>query len=145
MPVISRAITTKVVKGKTPCATARKSGDHNSSRKQLQLRLDSTMRLFSYWSQNSAVGIVTCYGLVTKGSEFESWQDQQFSLLHCVLTSPASYSMGIRAPSSRAKWPECEDDHSRPPTCAEINKTWIYTSTLPYIFMDQCWISSPMG
>jgi hypothetical protein len=33
-----------------------------------------------------------------------------------------------------------EADHS-PPTSAEVKKTWIYTSTPPYVFMSQCLIN----
>jgi hypothetical protein len=36
--------------------------------------------------------------------------------------------------SPRVKRPEHEADHS-PPTSAEVKKTWIYTSTPPYVFM----------
>jgi hypothetical protein len=35
-----------------------------------------------------------------------------------------------------------EADHSSP-TCAKVKKTWIYTSTLPYVFMAQCLSSLP--
>jgi hypothetical protein len=35
------------------------------------------------------------------------------------------------------KWPEREANHS-PPTNAEVKKTWVYTSTLPYMFMAWC-------
>jgi hypothetical protein len=33
------------------------------------------------------------------------------------------------------KWQEHGADHS-PVTYAEVKKTWIYTSTLPYAFME---------
>jgi hypothetical protein len=33
-----------------------------------------------------------------------------------------------------------EGDHS-PPTSAEVKKTWIYTSTFPYVSMAYCLIS----
>jgi hypothetical protein len=49
-------------------------------------------------SRDSAVGIATGYGLHGKGSEFESWREQEFSLLCVVKTgsgaNPASYLMG---------------------------------------------------
>jgi hypothetical protein len=35
---------------------------------------------------------------------------------------------------SGVKWPGRETDHSYP-TSAEVKKTWIYTSALPYVFM----------
>jgi hypothetical protein len=49
---------------------------------------------------------------------------RDFSLLHIVQTGagahPASYAMGT--------------DHSSP-AIAEFKKTWVYTSTPPYVFM----------
>jgi hypothetical protein len=36
--------------------------------------------------------------------------------------------------SSGLKRPGCEADHS-PPASAEVKKTWIYTSTHPYVSM----------
>jgi hypothetical protein len=69
----------------------------------------------------------------TKGSGFESWWGQEFSLLHVVQTDsgahPASYAMGTGALS-----PGREADHS-PQTSAEVKKTWVHTSTPPYVFM----------
>jgi hypothetical protein len=40
---------------------------------------------------------------------------------------PEAFSLGV-------KWPGREVDHS-PPISAEVKKTWIYTSTPPYVFM----------
>jgi hypothetical protein len=37
----------------------------------------------------------------------------------------------------QARWPGREADHSLP-TSAEVKRTWIYTSTPPYIFMASC-------
>jgi hypothetical protein len=48
-------------------------------------------------------------------------------------TQPA-IQWGPGAVSSGLKRPGREDDHS-PPTSAEVKKTWIYTSTPPYVFM----------
>jgi hypothetical protein len=42
--------------------------------------------------------------------------------------------MGIRGFFSRGKVAGDEADHS-PPTSAEVKKTWMYTSTPPYVFM----------
>jgi hypothetical protein len=41
-------------------------------------------------------------------------------------------------PMGKAPWREV--DHS-PPVSAEVKKIWIYTSTLPYAFMELCFIS----
>jgi hypothetical protein len=47
---------------------------------------------------DSAVGIATGYGLDNQGSEFVSWWEQEFSLLHVIQTGSgshtASYPMG---------------------------------------------------
>jgi hypothetical protein len=77
-------------------------------------------------------------GWTAEGSEFESWQSQEFSLLHVVQTGigahTASYSMGTRVLSPGIKRKGREADHS-PPTSAEVKKMWIYTFTHPYGFM----------
>jgi hypothetical protein len=61
-----------------------------------------------------------------------------FSLLHVVQTGsgahPTSYTMGTGGFSPGLKRPGREANHS-PPTSAELNKMWIYTSTPPYAFM----------
>jgi hypothetical protein len=53
-----------------------------------------------YVSRGGAVGIATGHGWTTEGSEFESRQGQEFSLLHVVQTGsaahPALYPMGTR-------------------------------------------------
>jgi hypothetical protein len=91
-------------------------------------------------SWDSAVGIATCYGLDNRGVKVGvPVEGQEFSLLHIVQTGfrthPASYPMGTRVSfSPGVKRPEREGEHS-PPTSAEIKKTWVYTSTAPYIFM----------
>jgi hypothetical protein len=77
-------------------------------------------------------------GSTTEGSEFESRWGQEFPLLHVFQTysgvHPTSYPTGTSFFSSAVKRPELEADHS-PPTSAEVKKTWVYTSTLPYAFM----------
>jgi hypothetical protein len=77
-------------------------------------------------------------GWMTEGSEFESRQGKEFSLLHVVQTGsgahPASYKMGnggsfLRSKSGRGVMLKT------PPTSAEVKKLWIYTSTRPHVFM----------
>jgi hypothetical protein len=59
-------------------------------------------------------------------------------LLHVVQIGsgvhPTSYTMGTGSSFPGVKRPGREADHS-PPTSAEVNKMWIYTSTPPYAFM----------
>jgi hypothetical protein len=78
-------------------------------------------------------------GWTTEGSEFESWWDQEFSLLHVVQSGsgvhPTSYPIG-----TGGSLPGSEADHS-PPTSAEVKKTWVYTSTPLYAFMAKCLLS----
>jgi hypothetical protein len=77
-------------------------------------------------------------GWMTERSEFKSWYDHEFSLLHVVQTGsgvhPTSYTIGTRGSFPEVKWPGREADHS-PPTSGEVKKMWIYTSTPPYTFM----------
>jgi hypothetical protein len=71
-------------------------------------------------------------------SEFEFRYGQEFSLPHVVQTGsgahPASYSMGTEGSflggqaAGAWSWPLTS-------TSAEVNKTWIYTSNPPYVFM----------
>jgi hypothetical protein len=46
---------------------------------------------------------------------------------------PIQWVLGDLSPG--LKWKGREADHS-PPTSAEVNKMWIYTSTPPYAFME---------
>jgi hypothetical protein len=46
------------------------------------------------------------------------------------------HTIGTGASSEGAKRPGREADHS-PPTSGGVKKTWIYTSTTPYVFMAQ--------
>jgi hypothetical protein len=71
------------------------------------------------------------------GSEFESLEEQDCSLLHVVQTGSGAQ----RSPLSNGYWglfpsevkrPGREADHS-PPTSAEFKNTWIYTPTSPYV------------
>jgi hypothetical protein len=45
--------------------------------------------------------------------------------------------------SLRVKLPGSEANHS--PTNAEVTKTWNYTSTLPYTFMEEFLINQTQG
>jgi hypothetical protein len=67
----------------------------------------------------------------------------KFSRLHVEIGSgahPASHPVGTGgAVSHGVKRHGREADHS--PTSAEIKKTWLYTSTPLYTFMEQCLIS----
>jgi hypothetical protein len=47
---------------------------------------------------------------------------------------PTSYKMGTGGSFPGVMRQGREADHS-PPTSAEVKKTWIYTSTPPYVFM----------
>jgi hypothetical protein len=77
-------------------------------------------------SRGSEIGITT--GWTTEGSEFESRQGQEFSLLHVVQTGSevhtASYPMGTGALFPGEKRLGREADHS-PPTSAEIKETYV--------------------
>jgi hypothetical protein len=63
---------------------------------------------------------------------------QEYSLLHVVQTGsgahPLFYLMGTGDFSSAIKR-EGHDPYHSPPNSAEVKKTWIYTFTLPYVFM----------
>jgi hypothetical protein len=92
-----------------------------------------------FFPRDSAVGIATGYGLDDRGVGvrvpvgariFTSpcrpdrlWGPTQFP----IQWVPGILSLGIKVPGREA-------DHS-PPTSAEVNKVWIYTSTPPYAFM----------
>jgi hypothetical protein len=75
---------------------------------------------------------------MTEGSEFESGGVKNF---HFSMSSrpvlgltqpPIPWVPGALSPG--VKWPGHEADHS-PPASAEVKKTWVYTSTPPYVFM----------
>jgi hypothetical protein len=72
----------------------------------------------SLGSRDSSVSIATAYGLDDPGGGGSS----------------PSYKMGTGGSFPGVKWLECAADHS-PPTSAEVEKMWIYTSTTPYVFM----------
>jgi hypothetical protein len=88
-------------------------------------------------SRDSAVGIVTGYGLDDWGVRVQVSVESRISSKSSrpalgstqppIQWVPGALSLGV-------KWPGREADHS-PPTSAEVKKMWIYTSTPPYTFM----------
>jgi hypothetical protein len=79
-------------------------------------------------------------GWTTEGSEFESRQIHEFSVVHVFhngsVVHPVSYPIagGVVSLSLRIKRPGLAVDHSSL-TSAEVNKTCIYTSTPSRVFM----------
>jgi hypothetical protein len=71
-------------------------------------------------------------------AQLQTTEGPYCTFLHVVQTGsgahPASYIMGTGGSFPRGKVAGREADHS-PPTSAEVNKTWIYTSTPPYALM----------
>jgi hypothetical protein len=99
--------------------------------------LDSTPHYTQIKKKLCSIGFVfSVNSLDDQGSEFESRWGQEFS--HVVQTGsgvhPTSYPMGTGGFFLGVKRPGSDADHS-PPTSAEVKKTWIYTSTNPYVFM----------
>jgi hypothetical protein len=76
---------------------------------------------------------------MTKVSEFESQEGQEFSLPHVIQISsevhPTYVQWLVGALSVVVKQPKCEADQS-PPTSAEVKKMWVYASTSSYIFIE---------
>jgi hypothetical protein len=94
-------------------------------------------------SRNSVVGIATGYVLDDRGFgvRVPIWS-RIFSTSSRLALGPtqppiqwvpAAFPPGVKRQGREA-------DNS-PPTSAEVKKTWIYTSTLPYAFMAYCLIS----
>jgi hypothetical protein len=86
--------------------------------------------------RDRAVGIATGYGLnngvrLPVGSRIFSFPRRKDRLW-----GPSSLlSNGYQGPfPPGVQWQGLEGDHS-PPASAEVNKMWIYTSSLPYAFM----------
>jgi hypothetical protein len=86
-------------------------------------------------SRDSSVGIALGYGLDDRSSmvRFPAGAGS-FSLHHRVQNGsgahPASYPMGTRGSFPGVKRPGPEVDHS-PPSSAEVQNAWSYTSTPP--------------
>jgi hypothetical protein len=90
-------------------------------------------------SQDSAVGIVTGYGLDDQGVGVRVPVGARFFTSPCrpdrLWGPPSLLSNGEPgALSPGVKRLRCEADHS-PPDCALVKKMRIYTSTPPYVFM----------
>jgi hypothetical protein len=111
----------------------------------MQTRHDNTTDFLIYTtsleSSDSAVGTVTDYG------QDDRWIGVSVPVRQRIFTSryrqerlwspPNLLSNGYRRHfHSGVKLQGLEADHS-PPTSAEAKKTWIYTSTVSYVFMDQ--------
>jgi hypothetical protein len=100
-----------------------------------------------HYKDKLRVAVRVC-GTEFEESEFESRQGQDFSPLYVVQTGSgtrsASYPMGTVAPLPGVKRPGSDADHSFP-SSADVKKTWIYTSTLPYVFVGECLISQAQG
>jgi hypothetical protein len=94
---------------------------------------------------DSAVGIATGYGLGDRGVGVKSpgrVKNFLFYTSSTLAVGPTELPIQwvSRALSPGVKRPGREPDHS-PPTNAKIKKTWIYTSTPSYVFMEQCLIN----
>jgi hypothetical protein len=70
--------------------------------------------------------------------QFDASQSLEFSPLHSLQTDsgihPASHAMATECPFLSGRRLEHEAEHSAP-ISAEVENTWIYTSTPPYVFM----------
>jgi hypothetical protein len=91
-------------------------------------------------SRDSAVGIATGYGLDDRGVGIRVPMGGSKNFYFSMSSTPA---LGPTQPpmqwvpgalSPRVKRAGRETDHS-PSTSGEVKKTWVYTSTPPYIFM----------
>jgi hypothetical protein len=86
-------------------------------------------------SRDNAVGIATGYGLDDQGVGVRVPMRAKiftFPYRPDRLWSPLQWVLGALSPW--IKRPRREADHS-PPTSAEVRKTWVYTSTPPYVFI----------
>jgi hypothetical protein len=97
---------------------------------------------------DSADGIATGYRLDSQGVRVQDPVGARFFSSIChpdwFWGPPSLLSNGYWGCFPGIKKPGSEDDHSSP-TSAEAKKTWIYTSTPPYVFMEQCLISQTQG
>jgi hypothetical protein len=98
------------------------------------------MPLLCNGSRDSVVSIATCYGLDDRGVGVPS-PGRVKNFLFSMSSRPAleSTQPPIQwVPGALSPWverPGREADHS-PPTSAEVNEMWIYTSTPLYAFMS---------
>jgi hypothetical protein len=86
--------------------------------------------------------MATGYGLEDRGSRVRLPAGAgNFSLLHRVQNGsgahPASYLMSTRGSFPGSKVAGREVDYS-PPSSAEVENAWSYTSTPQYVFMAWC-------
>jgi hypothetical protein len=103
--------------------------------KQFQL---FSLRKYHYllWSRDRSIGIGSDYGLndewvgVRVPVQTRLFSSPQLPDLHWGPPSPLSHE----SRGGGVKRPVGEADHS-PPASAEVKKTWIYISTLPYVFI----------
>jgi hypothetical protein len=70
-------------------------------------------------------------GWKTEGSEFESRYDQEFFLLHVVLTRSGANPTSKKVPGVKRQGRETDPS---PPASAAVKKMSPYTSTPPYAF-----------
>jgi hypothetical protein len=91
-------------------------------------------------SRDSSVGIATGYGMDEQGGrEFRVPIGSKKIVISPyrpdrLWVHPTSYKNGYQGLFPGVKRQVREADHS-PPTSAEVEKMWIYTSTPPYVFM----------
>jgi hypothetical protein len=90
------------------------------------------MRIVTWVSRNSVVGIETSYGLDERGVGVRVPVMLRISSSSRHTQPPIQWVPG--ALSQRVKWQGCEPDNP-PPANAEVKQMWIYRSTPPYIFM----------
>jgi hypothetical protein len=98
-----------------------------------------TICSFTFYTERSAVGIATGYGLdyrevgvlVPVGSRIFT----SLYRLERLWGPPSLLFNGYWGSFPGVKRPRREPDHS-PPASAEIKKTWIYTSTPPQVFKN---------
>jgi hypothetical protein len=108
----------------------------NSGKRPAQLNSQYNCRVKC---RDSAVGIATGYGLDDRGVRVRVPVGAR------IFTSPRRHRPALGPTQPPIQWvreslspgvkrPGREADHS-PPTSAEVKKTWVYTSTPPYVFM----------
>jgi hypothetical protein len=91
----------------------------------------------TYRSWDSVFCITTGYGLDDRGVGVRVPVGSRIFYSSCV---PDRFWGSPNLIEKGAKRPWHEVDHS-PPTSVEVKKTWVYTSTPPYVFMAHFLIS----
>jgi hypothetical protein len=109
--------------------------NHTDESKYFRLFIMITWR-----NRDSAVGMETGYGLDDREVGIRiPVRSKIFSSLRLpdrFWAHPTFYPMGTDSFFPGVKRPRPEADHL-PPSSAEVKKTWIYTSTPPYVFMGK--------